>query len=86
METTAFEERKDGSARLEQTIYVERESQRPIILGKGGQTLKWIGQKAREELETLLDRKVHLFLTVKVDERWADKREFYGDVGLDFDA
>ena len=86
VETTAFEERKDGSARLEQTIYVERESQRPIILGKGGQTLKWIGQKAREELETLLDRKVHLFLTVKVDERWADKREFYGDVGLDFDA
>ncbi|MBS0363322.1 MAG: GTPase Era [Proteobacteria bacterium] len=86
VETTAFEERKDGSARIEQTIYVERESQRPIILGKGGQTLKWIGQKAREELEDLLDRKVHLFLTVKVDERWADKREFYGDVGLDYDA
>ncbi|HEY3951447.1 GTPase Era [Phenylobacterium sp.] len=86
VETTAFEERKDGSARIEQTIYVERESQRPIILGKGGQTLKWIGQKAREELIELLDRPVHLFLTVKVDERWADKREFYGDVGLDFDA
>jgi len=86
VETTAFEERKDGSARIEQTIYVERESQRPIILGKGGQTLKWIGQKAREELTELLDRPVHLFLHVKVDERWADKREFYGDVGLDFDA
>ena len=86
VETTAFEERKDGSARIEQTIYVERESQRPIILGKGGQTLKWIGQKAREELGQLLDRPVHLFLHVKVDERWADKREFYGDVGLDFDA
>ena len=86
VETTAFEERKDGSARIEQTIYVERESQRPIILGKGGQTLKWIGQKAREELAELLDRPVHLFLHVKVDERWADKREFYGDVGLDFDA
>ncbi|RAK61483.1 GTPase Era [Phenylobacterium hankyongense] len=86
VETTAFEERKDGSARIEQTIYVERESQRPIILGKGGQTLKWIGQKSREELITLLDRPVHLFLHVKVDERWADKREFYGDVGLDFDA
>ncbi|THD65039.1 GTPase Era [Phenylobacterium sp.] len=86
VETTAFEERADGSARIEQTIYVERESQRPILLGKGGQTLKWIGQKAREELTELLDRKVHLFLTVKVDERWADKREFYGDVGLDFDA
>lgn len=86
VETTAFEERKDGSVRIEQSIYVERESQRPIILGKNGQTLKWIGQKSREELTELLDRPVHLFLHVKVDERWADKREFYGDVGLDFDA
>ena len=86
VETTQFEERPDGSARIEQTIYVERESQRPIVLGKGGQTLKWIGQKSREELIILLDRAVHLFLTVKVDERWADKREFYGDVGLDFDV
>ncbi len=86
VETTSFEERKDGSVRIEQTVYVERESQRPIVLGKGGQTVKWISQKAREELCELLDRPVHLFLTVKVDERWADKREFYGDVGLDFDA
>jgi GTP-binding protein Era len=86
VETTKFEERQDGSARIEQTIYVERESQRPIILGKGGQTLKWIGQKAREELTVIFDRPVHLFLHVQVDERWADKREFYGDVGLDFDA
>ena len=86
VETTAFEERHDGSARIEQTIYVERESQRPIILGKGGQTLRWIGQKAREELTELLDRPVHLFIHVKLDERWADKRDFYGDVGLDFDA
>src|SRR5205085_10324633 len=59
VETTAFEERKDGSARIEQTIFVERESQRPIVLGKGGQTLKWIGQKSREELNEVLDRKVH---------------------------
>jgi GTP-binding protein Era len=86
VETTKFEERKDGSVRIEQTIYVERESQRPIILGKGGQTLKWIGQKAREELTAILDRPAHLFLHVTVDERWADKREFYGDVGLDFDV
>jgi GTP-binding protein Era len=86
VETTSFEERRDGSVRIEQTIYVERESQRPIVLGKNGQTLKWIGQKSREELTELLDRPVHLFLTVKVDERWADKREFYGDVGLDFDV
>ena len=86
VETTKFEERQDGSTRIEQTIYVERESQRPIVLGKGGQTLKWIGQKAREELTEILDRPVHLFLHVQVDERWADKREFYGDVGLDFDV
>ena len=84
--TTKFEERKDGAVRIEQNIYVERESQRPIILGKGGQTVKWIGQKAREELCELLDRPVHLFLHVVVDEKWADKREFYGDVGLDYDA
>ena len=86
VETTAFEEKTDGSARIEQTIYVERESQRPIVLGAKGQTLKWIGQKSREELAELLDRPVHLFLTVKVDEMWADKREFYGNVGLDFDV
>lgn len=86
VETTKFEERKDGSVRIEQNIYVERESQRPIVLGKGGQTLKWIGQKSREELNVILDRPVHLFLHVQVDERWADKREFYGDVGLDFDV
>ena len=86
VDTTAFEERRDGSVRIEQTIYVERESQRPIILGKNGQTLKWIGQKSREELTELFDRPVHLFLHVKVDETWADKREFYGDIGLDFDV
>ena len=86
VETTKFEERKDGGVRIEQNIYVERESQRPIILGKGGQTVKWIGQKSREELCELLDRPVHLFLHVVVDEKWADKREFYGDVGLDYDV
>ncbi len=86
VETTGFEERKDGSARIEQTIYVEREGQRPIILGKGGQTLKWIGQAAREELSELLDRKVHLFLTVKVKENWAEERGIYSDLGLEFDV
>jgi len=86
VETTAFEERPDGSARIEQTIYVERESQRPIILGRGGQTLKWIGQKAREELTELMGRPVHLFLTVKVDARWQDSRALYAQFGLDYDA
>ena len=86
VETTAFEDRADGSARIEQTIYVERESQRPIVLGKGGQTLKWIGQKAREELNLLLDRQVHLFLTVKVDPKWQDSRALYAQFGLDYDV
>ncbi|WP_420469643.1 GTPase Era [Brevundimonas sp. FT23042] len=86
VETTAFEDRPDGSARIEQTIYVERESQRPIVLGKGGQTLKWIGQKAREELTELLDRQVHLFLTVKVDPKWQDSRALYAQFGLDYDV
>jgi len=86
VETTAFEERPDGSARLEQTIYVERESQRAILLGKGGQTLKWIGQKSREELAEILGRPIHLFLHVKVVEDWQNKRDFYRDTGLDFDV
>ena len=86
VETTSFEERPDGSARIEQTIYVERDSQRPIVLGKGGQTLKWIGQKAREELTELLDRPVHLFLTVKVDPKWQDSRALYAQFGLDYDV
>ncbi len=86
VETTAFEEKKDGSARIEQTIYVERESQRPIVLGKSGQTLKWIGQKSREDLAQILDRPIHLFLTVKVVEDWQNKRDFYRDTGLEFDV
>ena len=86
VETTAFTEQKDGSARIEQTIYVEREGQKPIVIGEKGQTLKWIGQKAREELTEILDRKVHLFLHVKVDPRWTEQRSHYSDVGLDFDA
>ena len=86
VETTAFVEAKDGAVRIEQTIYVERESQRPIVVGKGGQTLKWIGQKSREELIEILDRPVHLFLHVKVVENWQDQREFYRDTGLDFDV
>jgi GTP-binding protein Era len=86
VETTAFEERKDGSARLEQTIYVERESQRAILIGKGGQTLKWIGEASRKELGEILGRTVHLFLVVKVRENWAEERETYRDLGLEFDV
>ncbi|WP_346427361.1 GTPase Era [Caulobacter sp. 17J65-9] len=86
VETTKFEERKDGSVRIEQNIYVERDSQRPIVLGKNGQTLKWIGQKSREELQELLDRPVHLFLHVQVNERWQDDRALYAQFGLEYDV
>jgi GTP-binding protein Era len=86
VETTAFEERKDGGVRIEQTIYVEREGQRGIVLGKGGQVLKWIGEQSRKELGEILERPVHLFLTVKVRETWAEERGFYTDMGLDFDV
>lgn len=86
VETTAFQEKTDGSVRIEQTIYVERESQRPIILGKNGQTLKWIGQESRKDLTEILDRPVHLFLHVQVKEGWQDARSFYTDIGLDFDV
>ena len=86
VETTAFEERKDGSVRIEQTIYIERDGQRAIILGHQGQTLKWIGQTSREELTDLLGRKVHLFLHVKVKENWSEERGIYQELGLDFDV
>jgi GTP-binding protein Era len=86
VETTAFTETKDGGSRIEQVIYVEREGQRPIVLGKGGQTLKWIGEQARKELTEILDRPIHLFLHVKVKENWAEERGLYKELGLDFDA
>ncbi len=84
--TTKFEDKPDGSARLEQSIYVERDGQRAIVLGKNGQTLKWIGQKSREELSLLLDRPVHLFLHVEVKERWSDDRALYAQFGLEYDS
>ncbi|HLK25162.1 MAG TPA: GTPase Era [Caulobacteraceae bacterium] len=86
VETTAFQGAKRGALRIEQTIYVERDGQRGIVLGKQGQTLKWIGEQARQELGELLGRPVHLFLTVKVKENWSEAREFYTGVGLDFDV
>jgi GTP-binding protein Era len=85
VETTAFAEQKNG-LRLEQTIYVEREGQRPIVLGQGGQTLKWIGEQSRKDLAEIFDRPVHLFLHVKVKENWAEERGLYSDLGLDFDV
>ncbi len=86
VETNAFEERLDGSVRIEQTIYVERDGQRGILLGKAGETLKWIGSESRRELTALLDRPVHLFLHVKVVANWSEDPRFFRDVGLDFDV
>jgi GTP-binding protein Era len=86
VETTAYEERPDGSLRIEQTIYVERDGQRGILLGKAGQTLKAIGEASRIELTELLERTVHLFLHVKVKSNWSEDRTHYSDIGLDFDV
>jgi len=84
--TTKFEDKPDGSARIEQTIFVERDSQRSIVLGKNGQTLKWIGMKSREELGKLLDRQVHLFLHVQVEEKWSEDRALYAQFGLEYES
>jgi GTP-binding protein Era len=84
VETEVWQERPDGSVRIEQTIYVERESQRKIVLGKGGQTIKAIGAAARREIAEILERPVHLFLFVKVQEGWGDDPERYRAMGLEF--
>jgi GTP-binding protein Era len=84
VETEVWKELKDGALRIEQTIYVERESQRKIVLGKGGQTIKAIGAEARKELAELFERPVHLFLFVKVREGWSDDPERYRAMGLEF--
>ena len=81
--TEQWQQMEDGSARLEQTIFVERESQRAIVLGKGGATIKLLGQTARKEMEAQFGHKVHLFLFVKVRENWADDPMHYREIGLD---
>jgi len=86
VETERWEQKKDGSARVEAVVYVERESQRSIILGKDGQRIKRIGQSAREELAEMLDHPVHLFLFVKVRERWQEDPARYRDWNLDFNV
>jgi len=83
VETETWEERKDGSVKIGQIIYVERDSQKAIVLGKGGQTVKLLGQMARKEMEAQFDRKVHLFLFVKVRENWAEDKERLRNMGLD---
>ncbi|WP_020399382.1 GTPase Era [Kordiimonas gwangyangensis] len=84
VETEKWEERKDGSVRIEQVIHVERDSQKGIVIGKQGAMLKLLGQMAREDMEASFERRVHLFLHVRVTERWAEDRTVYEDMGLDF--
>jgi len=84
VETERWEDRSDGSVRIEQVIYVAKDSQKPIVLGRGGRTVKAIGAGARAELERILDRRVHLFLFVKVREHWGDDPEHYRMMGLDY--
>lgn len=86
VETEAWEERKDGSVRIEQVIYVERDSQKRIVLGKGGSQIKAVSMAARKEMASIVERPVHLFLFVKVRARWADDPERYRQMGLDFDG
>lgn len=86
VETETWQDQPDGSHRVEQVIFVERAGQKGIILGKGGSRIKAIGEAARKELEAVLDNRVHLFLFVKVREKWGDDPERYRDWGLDYNA
>ena len=84
VETEKYEERKDGSVAIHQQILIARDSQKAIVLGKRGDRLKEIGSRSREQLEALLQRKVHLFLHVKVAEKWEEDRGLYREIGLDW--
>ena len=84
VETEHWQERKDGSARIDQVIYVARDGHKGILLGKKGETIKGVSQAARTELEEFLGRKVHLFLQVKVRENWLEEAARYSEMGLDF--
>jgi len=84
VETDQWQERKDGSVRIEQTIFVERETQRMIVLGNGGQQIRTIGELARKEIGLEIEKKVHLFLHVKVRENWSDDPARYREMGLEF--
>lgn len=84
VETEAFEQQKNGSIKINQVIYVQRESQKTIVLGKGGQRIKAVGEAARKELSELWGCKVHLFLFVKVREKWKENPEIYRYLGLEY--
>jgi len=84
VETEAWTERKDGSVRIDQTVFVERDGQKAIVLGKAGRAIKTIGEASRRDLEEIFGRRVHLFLFVKVRQNWAEEREHYSAIGLEY--
>ena len=84
VETESWEERPDGSVKINQVITVQRDGQKAIVLGKGGATIKLIGEMARKELEEIFGHRIHLFLFVKVREDWAENPEHYEQMGLEF--
>ena len=86
VETDSWEEREDGSVKISQTVHVQRDSQKAIVLGKGGRQIKRIGERARAELERVLEHRVHLFLFVRVSENWTEDRERYQTMGLEFES
>lgn len=86
VETESWEERKDGSVKIDQILFVARESQRKIAIGAKGQSIKTIGEMARKEMEETFGRRVHLFLHVKVAENWTEERALYQRLGLDYEA
>lgn len=86
VETDSWEEFDDGSAKIQQTIFVARDSQKGIVVGKGGDRIRQVREAAQRELQALMDRKVHLFLFVKVRENWAEDPEHFRNIGLDFEV
>ena len=84
VETESWDEKKDGSVRIEQLIYVARDGHKGIVLGKGGETIKAVGEAARKDIMELLERKAHLFLNVKVRPNWQEEPERYTNMGLDY--
>jgi GTPase len=86
VESESWEEFKDGSAKITQVIYIQRDSQKAIVLGHGGKRIKAVREAAQGELEQMLERRIHLFLHVKVREGWPEDRERYRDLGLEYDV
>jgi len=84
VETESWEYKRDGSVRIGQIVFVERDSQKGIVLGKGGKTVKEIGSSARQEMQEIFDRKIHLFIQVKVRKNWSNERAHYLEMGLDY--